>query len=52
MTQTEPYIDYTEQPPILVCAYCEETRELNLPMAISKVVKDIDRFVNEHVGCE
>ena len=51
MTQNEPYIDYTVQPPILVCPHCEETRELKLPMSITKVVMKINHFVTEHAGC-
>lgn len=52
MRKPNPYVDYSEKGnEKMCCRYCGESEPLNLPMAISALVKKLDEFTKKHKGC-
>ena len=45
------FLDYSKHPQTLRCMECGDTQELVLPMAISEVVKQTNRFMADHRQC-
>jgi hypothetical protein len=44
-------LDYSKHPQVLRCLECGDTQELVLPMAISAVVTQTNRFIADHRKC-
>ena len=43
--------DYSKQPPTFRCLICGATREAQLPMAVTELVKLSDTFTRGHRSC-
>jgi len=44
-------VDYSVQPPKLVCDNCKESLVLNLPMSLAMIVTIMKQFQKEHKIC-
>lgn len=45
-------LDYSKQPPMMVCQNCGEKRELHLPALIDDFIKQAQAFGKSHKDCK